>query len=82
MPAYNVAQLNMRSTIMHSSSDYGVYVRAQVLCMRPTLAERSIASLFLIVLAVLLLFFTAFHHSHVLHNAAHDVRHAFAFPCH
>ena len=23
-----------------------------------------------------------FSHSHTIHNAAHDARHAFAFPCH
>lgn len=25
---------------------------------------------------------TGFAHSSVIHNAAHDARHAFAFPCH
>lgn len=68
--------------LMHLRCDYDAFVRAQVSCMGPTLAERLAASLFLFALAVPLLFFTAFHHSHILHNAAHDVRHAFAFPCH
>ena len=38
-----------------------------------------------VVAALLGIFFLAgagFLHADVLHNAAHDVRHAFAFPCH
>ncbi len=29
-----------------------------------------------------LVYLTGFAHSTTLHNAAHDTRHAFAFPCH
>lgn len=29
-----------------------------------------------------LLYFTAFAHSEILHNAAHDTRHAIVAPCH
>ena len=35
-----------------------------------------------IALACIVLFGTAFAGPEILHNAAHDVRHAFAFPCH
>ncbi len=30
----------------------------------------------------MLLYFVAFAHSDILHNAAHDVRHAIVAPCH
>ena len=33
-------------------------------------------------LAFIVLFGTAFAGPEILHNAAHDVRHSFAFPCH
>jgi len=35
-----------------------------------------------IVFGVFLVFGTGFAHSDILHNAAHDTRHAFTFPCH
>ena len=35
-----------------------------------------------IVLGLLLLYGTGFAGSQTIHNAAHDARHAFAFPCH
>ena len=35
-----------------------------------------------IALALIVLFGTAFAGPEILHNAAHDVRHSFAFPCH
>lgn len=31
---------------------------------------------------LLLVFLTGFAHSEVLHDAAHDTRHALSFPCH
>lgn len=36
----------------------------------------------LITLALIVLYGTGFAGPEVLHNAAHDVRHGFAFPCH
>jgi cobalt transporter subunit CbtB len=33
-------------------------------------------------LALIILFGTAFAGPKIVHNAAHDVRHSFAFPCH
>jgi cobalt transporter subunit CbtB len=41
-----------------------------------------IPALAAILLGVLLLYGTGFAGSHTIHNAAHDARHAFAFPCH
>lgn len=35
-----------------------------------------------ILLGLMLLFGTGFAGSQAIHNAAHDARHAFAFPCH
>ena len=35
-----------------------------------------------LVLGLGLVFLTGFAHSTTLHNAAHDTRHALAFPCH
>ncbi len=35
-----------------------------------------------LLLGVFMIFGTGFAHSEIIHNAAHDARHAFAFPCH
>ena len=48
-------------------------------------AARSTAALPAAIAILLGLFFilgTGFAHSDAIHNAAHDARHAFAFPCH
>ena len=42
------------------------------------LAPAALATL----LGVFLLFGVGFAHPQAIHNAAHDSRHAFAFPCH
>jgi cobalt transporter subunit CbtB len=34
------------------------------------------------IFGLFLIFGVGFAHSDVLHNAAHDARHSFAFPCH
>jgi cobalt transporter subunit CbtB len=36
----------------------------------------------LALVGVLLVFITGFAHPELVHNATHDARHAFAFPCH
>ena len=43
--------------------------------------ERTAAALALL-LGVFLIYGVGFAHADLLHNAAHDGRHAFAFPCH
>jgi cobalt transporter subunit CbtB len=43
---------------------------------------RAASALAAIALASIVLFGTAFAGPETLHNAAHDVRHSFAFPCH
>lgn len=35
-----------------------------------------------LLLGAFLVLGTGFAHSDIIHNAAHDARHAFAFPCH
>ena len=48
-------------------------------------ATRSIAvapALLALLLGAFLVLGTGFAHSDAIHNAAHDSRHAFAFPCH
>lgn len=45
-------------------------------------SARLVPALFALGFGALLVFGTGFAHPEVIHNAAHDVRHAFAFPCH
>ncbi|HPI63279.1 MAG TPA: CbtB-domain containing protein [Alphaproteobacteria bacterium] len=46
-------------------------------------ADRSkIAALATLSLGALFIFIIGFSHIDVLHNAAHDTRHAVGFPCH
>jgi cobalt transporter subunit CbtB len=47
-----------------------------------TLAVSRYAAAAALLFGALLLFGAGFAGSEVLHNAAHDGRHAFAFPCH
>lgn len=54
----------------------------------PSLADetdkitRVLSAVAAMALALVILFGTAFAGPEILHNAAHDVRHSFAFPCH
>ncbi len=54
----------------------------------PTLVEqgtesrRVLPALSAALLGLVILFAVGFANSDVLHNAAHDSRHSFAFPCH
>ena len=50
--------------------------------LRLTLIERVAASAVCFAVGAALLFAVGFAHSTILHNAAHDVRHSFVFPCH
>ena len=44
--------------------------------------EAIVPALFAILLGVFVLAGVGFAHIDAIHNAAHDARHAFAFPCH
>ena len=45
-------------------------------------AERAAPAVLALLVGVFLVFGTGFAHPQTIHNAAHDSRHAFAFPCH
>ncbi|NND48714.1 MAG: CbtB-domain containing protein [Rhizobiales bacterium] len=45
-------------------------------------ANPRLAAALVFALGAFLVFGTGFAGSHTLHNAAHDSRHSFAFPCH
>lgn len=45
-------------------------------------AERLAPAVLAILFGAFLVLGAGFAHSTTIHNAAHDVRHAFAFPCH
>lgn len=47
-----------------------------------SLNDRLVAGLFALLLGSFLVFGAGFAHSSVLHDTAHDVRHANGFPCH
>jgi len=47
-----------------------------------TAAERAVPAALALLFGVFLLFGTGFAHPEAVHNAAHDTRHAFSFPCH
>ena len=47
-----------------------------------TTQQRIAAALAAALVGAFLVFGAGFAHSMTLHNAAHDVRHSFAFPCH
>ena len=44
--------------------------------------ERVAGGTIALLLGVFMLFGVGFAHSDVVHNAAHDTRHAISFPCH
>ncbi len=46
------------------------------------IAERAVPAVLALLLGTFLLMGVGFAHSNTVHNAAHDARHAFAFPCH
>ena len=48
----------------------------------PLVAPHKWAALAAAVLGMVLIFGAGFAPSDTVHNAAHDTRHAFAFPCH
>jgi len=50
--------------------------------MSASIVERALACTILVTLSAIIIYVIGFAHSTTLHNAAHDVRHAFAFPCH
>lgn len=45
-------------------------------------ANRKLAALLAVALGLVIVFGAGFVPSEAVHNAAHDTRHSFAFPCH
>ncbi len=45
-------------------------------------SDRLAAGIVAVLLGTLLLFATGFAQANLLHDAAHDTRHGFTFPCH
>lgn len=45
-------------------------------------SKRITTAIFAAAFGIFFIYFAAFSHSNVLHNAAHDTRHAIAAPCH
>ena len=51
--------------------------------VRPNIAQsRRVIAATTLLFGLGLVFLTGFAHSQTVHNAAHDTRHAMAFPCH
>ncbi len=44
--------------------------------------DNKVPAILAIVFGAFIVLGVGFSHSHTIHNAAHDARHAFAFPCH
>lgn len=42
----------------------------------------KVPAIFALIFGAFVVLGTGFAHSNTIHNAAHDARHAFAFPCH
>lgn len=47
-----------------------------------SVTDRALPAVAALLVGLFLVFGTGFAHPMAIHNAAHDVRHAFAFPCH
>jgi len=54
---------------------------ASAASVKPQIRSKT-ASIFAILLGLGIVGFIGFSHIDVVHNAAHDTRHSFAFPCH
>ena len=52
---------------------------AEAVAARSSVVAPAVLAL---MLGAFLVLGTGFAHSDIIHNAAHDARHAFAFPCH
>ncbi len=55
---------------------------AQAVSLEITDTARIGTALFALLFGTFLLYSTVFSHSEILHNAAHDTRHAVTAPCH
>ena len=65
-----MGDMDMRQEKIQNDETLGIKSRV----LAPALAA--------ILLGVFIILGTGFAHSDIIHNAAHDSRHSFAFPCH
>lgn len=65
-----------------ASSTEVVMAHSAVSTQSASLSDRLVAGVLALMLGSFLIFGAGFAHSSVLHDTAHDVRHANGFPCH
>jgi cobalt transporter subunit CbtB len=65
-----------------ASSTEVVMAHSAVSTQTGSLSDRLVAGILALMLGSFLVFGAGFAHSSVLHDTAHDVRHANGFPCH
>lgn len=65
-----------------ASSTEVVMAHSAVSTTTGSLSDRLVAGVLALMLGSFLIFGAGFAHSSVLHDTAHDVRHANGFPCH
>jgi cobalt transporter subunit CbtB len=65
-----------------ASSTEVVMAHSTVSTQSGSLSDRLVAGVLALLLGSFLIFGAGFAHSSVLHDTAHDVRHANGFPCH
>lgn len=65
---------------MENNSAYGAATRSQAPASKVISKPLQLATIFL--LGLVMLFGAGFVQTSAVHNAAHDVRHSLAFPCH
>lgn len=70
------------SIVYNASSTEVVMAHSQVSTVSGSLSDRLVAGILAAMLGSFLIFGAGFAHSSVLHDTAHDVRHANGFPCH
>ena len=68
--------------VLIASSTEVVMAHSAVSTVSGSLSDRLVAGVLAALLGSFLIFGAGFAHSSVLHDTAHDVRHASGFPCH
>ncbi|WP_422370947.1 CbtB domain-containing protein [Hoeflea sp.] len=57
-------------------------VRSEALSLADRIGARTVAGLMALVIGSILVFGVGLANSQALHDAAHDTRHSYGFPCH
>lgn len=69
-------------TALLSITEVAMLAEQNIAGIRLSGTQRITTAVFAAVLGIFFLYTAAFSHSAMLHNAAHDTRHAIAAPCH